>query len=69
MCFGSSQAATSTKLPPTPPVAPTMADPAVQQARDTTKNQAAAQGGLASTQLTTSLAGQGAGKKNLAGTQ
>lgn len=68
MCFGSSSVK-SQQLPPTPPVAPTMADAAVQQARANTQSQAAAQGGLASTQLNSSLAGQGAGKKNLAGTQ
>lgn len=69
MCIGSKPAATSTPLPPTPPATPTMADPAVQAARLDTQRQAAAQeGGLASTQLTVNLGGQGAGKKNLAGT-
>lgn len=68
MCVGS--APKSQPLPPTPPATPTMADPAVQAARQDVQQQAAArEGGLASTQLTTNLGGQGAGKKNLAGTQ
>lgn len=67
MCFGSTPK--SQPLPPTPPTAPTVADPAVQQARNDTQRNAQAEGGLASTQLTTGLGGTGSGKKNLAGTQ
>lgn len=67
MCFGSAPKAQP--LPPTPPTTATMADPAVQQARNDTVNRARDEGGLASTQLTVNLGGQGAGKKNLAGTQ
>ena len=67
MCFGSTPK--SQPLPPTPPTTATMADPAVQQARNDTVNRARDEGGLASTQLTVNLGGQGAGKKNLAGTQ
>lgn len=63
MCIG---AAKAQPLPPTPPAPPTMADPAVQQARtDATKG--LADSGLAATQLTVNLGGQGAGKKKLAG--
>ena len=69
MCLGGSPKISSTPLPPTPPATPTMADPAVQQARSDTQRQAAQAGGLSSTQLTVNLGGQGAGKKNLAGTQ
>lgn len=67
MCFGSTPKAQP--LPPTPPATATMSDPAVQQARNDTVNRARDEGGLASTQLTVNLGGQGAGKKNLAGTQ
>lgn len=70
MCIGSSPKANPTPLPPTPPATPTMADPAVQAARQDVQRQAQArEGGLASTQLTVNLGGQGGGKKNLAGTQ
>ena len=68
MCLGSTPKASATPLPPTPPATPTMADPAVQQARIDTQRQAANEGGLASTQLTVNLGGQGAGSKKLAGT-
>lgn len=64
MCFGSTPKAQP--LPPTPPAAPTMADPAVQAARSNTQARAAREaGGLASTQLTVNLGGQGAGKRKL----
>lgn len=69
MCIGSTPKATATPLPPTPPATPTMADPAVQAARTDTQREASQAGGLAGTQLTVNLGGQGAGKKNLAGTQ
>lgn len=68
MCFGAKPAAAApTPLPPTPPAAPTMADPAVQQARTDTQTSAAKEGGLASTQLTVNLGGSGSGNKKLAG--
>jgi hypothetical protein len=67
MCFSSAPKAQP--LPPTPPATPTMADPAVQQARTDTQQQAAQASGLSGTQLTVNLGGQGAGKKNLASTQ
>lgn len=54
-------------LPPTPPAPPTMADPAVAQARDDAQRRAS-EGGLASTTLNVNLGGQGAGSKKLAGT-
>lgn len=63
MCIGSARAQ---PLPPTPPAPPTMADPAVQQAR-TDAAKGLADSGLAGTQLTVNLGGQGAGKKKLAG--
>lgn len=66
MCFGSSSK--SAPMPPTPPAAPTMADPAVQKARTQAQETAARETGLAGTQLTVNLGGQGGGKKNLAGT-
>jgi len=66
MCFASK--APSQPLPPTPPAAPTMADPAVQNARNDAQQRAAANTGLAGTQLTVNLDGTGAGKKNLAAT-
>jgi hypothetical protein len=66
MCFGSS--AKAQPLPPTPPAAPTMADPAVQQARNSAQETAARESGLGGTQLTVNLGGTGAGKKALAGT-
>lgn len=66
MCFGSS--AKAQPLPPTPPATPTMADPAVQTARDNAQETAARETGLAGTQLTVNLGGQGGGKKNMAGT-
>lgn len=53
-------------LPPTPPAAPTMADPAVQQARDDAQSRLQASG-LAATQLNPNLSGQGQGVKKLAG--
>jgi len=66
MCFGSAPA--PQPLPPTPPAAPTMADPAVQAARTNTQAKAAREsGGLASTQLTVNLGGQGGGNRKLAG--
>jgi hypothetical protein len=66
MCFGSTPKAQP--LPPTPPAAPTMADPAVQAARtDTQARTARESGGLASTQLTVNLGGQGTGARRLAG--
>jgi hypothetical protein len=68
MCFGSKPAAAQ-PLPPTPPAAPTMADPAVQQSRNDAQSQARREGGLSSTQLTVNLGGQGEGNKKLAGTQ
>lgn len=66
MCFGSKPSAQA--LPPTPPVAATVADPAVQQARNSAQEQAKKSGGLAATQLNPDLGGQGAGAKKLAGT-
>jgi len=66
MCFAA-RAPQAQPLPPTPPATPTMADPAVQQARNDAQSQAAAGSGLSGTQLTVNLGGQGAGKKNLAG--
>lgn len=66
MCFGSPPKAQP--LPPTPPVAAKMSDPAVQQARNDTVNRARDDQGLSGTQLTVNLGGQGGGKKNLAGT-
>ena len=68
MCVGA-KPPKAQPLPPTPPAAPTMADPAVQQARTDTQNRAATEGGLASTQLTVNLGGQGSGRRNLAGTK
>ncbi len=67
MCFGSAPKATPQPLPPTPPVAATMADPAVQQARTDTQNRAMGESGLAGTNLTVNLAGQGKGNTKLAG--
>lgn len=70
MCFGSTpKAAAATPLPPTPPAAATVADPAVQQARTDTQTSAQSRTGLAGTQLTVNLGGTGAGAKTLAGTQ
>lgn len=66
MCFGGSPK--SQPLPPTPPAAPTMADPAVQRSRSDAQETAARETGLAGTQLTVNLGGQGGGKKNMAGT-
>lgn len=63
MCIGGAKAQ---PLPPTPPAAPTMADPSVQKARDDTQRQLAGSG-LSSTQLTVNLGGSGAGEKKLAG--
>lgn len=63
MCIGAPK---QQPLPPTPPAAPTMADPAVQQSRDT-ERQKMQDSGLSSTQLTVNLGGQGAGKRKLAG--
>lgn len=63
MCLGAPK---QQKLPPTPPAPPTMADPAVQQSR-TDVAKGLADSGLASTQLTVNLGGQGEGKKTLAG--
>lgn len=64
MCIGAPK---SQPLPPTPPKAPTMADPAVQQARMDEQRRSAA-GGLAETSLTVNLGGQGQGARTLAGT-
>lgn len=64
MCFAS--APKPQPLPPTPPATPTMADPAVQQARTNAQETAARETGLSGTQLTVNLGGQGAGKKTLA---
>ena len=50
MCLGGPKVS-STPLPPTPPATPTMADPAVQQARFDTQRQAAQAGGLSSTRF------------------
>lgn len=66
MCIGMGSAKAQ-PLPPTPPAAPTMADPAVQQARTDEQNRTAAGEGLGGTQLTVNLGGQGAGKRKLAG--
>lgn len=66
MCFGGSTPKAQT-LPPTPPVAAQMADPAVQQARNDTINRTREEGGLATTQLNINLGGQGQGAKKLAG--
>lgn len=63
MCIGATKAQS---LPPTPPQAPTMADPAVQQAR-MDEQKRAAKGGLADTSLTTGLGGTGGGARTLAG--
>lgn len=63
MCIG---AAKAQPLPPVAPAAPTMADPAVQRARQDTQQQQAG-AGLTGTQLTVNLGGQGPGKKKLAG--
>lgn len=68
MCFSSPKATAST-LPPTPPAAPQMADPAAQLARDATQKAAQKETGLAGTNLTVNLGGQGGGKQNLAGTK
>lgn len=67
MCFGSAPKAQAQPLPPTPPAAATMADPAVQQARTDTQSSASREGGLAGTQLTVNLGGQGKGNSKLAG--
>lgn len=63
MCIGS---APKPQLPPTPPAAPTMADPAVVKARDDAQ-QRVVNSGLASTSLTENLGGAGAGARPLAG--
>ena len=63
MCLGAS----ARPLPPQPPAAPTMADPAVQRARSDAQAGLAQDSGLASTQLTVNLGGQGSGQKKLAG--
>lgn len=69
MCVGGSPKVPAAQpLPPTPPQAPTMADPAVQAARSNTQREAAQAGGLSSTQLTVNLGGQGSGNKRLGGT-
>jgi len=65
MCIGSAPKAQP--LPPTPPTTATLADPAVQQARQDTQRIAGQESGLAGTQLTVNLGGQGAGNKSLAG--
>jgi hypothetical protein len=65
MCFASAPKAQP--LPPTPPATPTMADPAVRQARKDTQEQATRETGLGGTQLTVNLAGQGGGQRKLAG--
>lgn len=64
MCLGSS--AKAQPLPPVAPAAPTMADPAVAEARKAAATPLPSEG-LAGTQLTVNLGGQGAGKKKLAG--
>jgi hypothetical protein len=46
-----------------------MADPAAQLARDTTRKNAQKETGLAGTNLTVNLGGQGAGNQTLAGTK
>ena len=61
MCIGSVKAQ---PLPPTPPAPPTMSDPAVQRARNDTKDALAGQG-LASTQLTDNLASKGKGTEKM----
>lgn len=66
MCMGGSPKAQP--LPPTPPQAAVMSDPAVQQARKDSTSRVA-ESGLGSTQLTVNLGGSGGGgKKKLAGT-
>lgn len=65
MCFGTSAKAAT--IPPTAPVAATVADSSVQQARNDTVNKARSETGLSGTQLTVNLGGQGAGAKTLAG--
>jgi len=67
MCIGGTPKAQP--LPPTPPVAAQMSDPAVQQARNDTVNRASTESGLGGTQLNINLGGQGTGAKKLAGTQ
>ncbi len=67
MCFGS--APKSQPLPPTPPTAATISDPAVQQARNDTVSRARQETGLSGTQLTVNLGGTGAGATKLAGTK
>ena len=64
MCIGG--APKPQALPPIPPVAATIADPAVQTARRDTTDRLK-QGGLASTTLNVNLGGQGTGAKKLAG--
>jgi len=66
MCFGSSPK--PQPMPPTPPATPTMADPAVQTARNDAQETAARETGLSGTNLTVNLGGQGKGVKNLAAT-
>ena len=69
MCLSTPKAAASQPLPPTPPAAPQMADPAAQLARDSTKKTAQQETGLAGTNLTVNLGGQGPGNQTLAGTK
>lgn len=64
MCIGGKP--TPPQLPSAPPAAPTMADPAVQQARQDTQAKLV-DTGLAATQLNPGLGGQGAGAKKLGG--
>lgn len=66
MCFSSS-VPKSTPLPPVAPAPPKYADAGVQQAATDAKATAAQAGGLAGTQLTGNLSGQGKGSTKLAG--
>lgn len=68
MCL-STPKVSSQPLPPTPPAAPQMADPAAQLARDETKRSQQKETGLAGTNLTVNLGGQGPGNQTLAGTK
>ena len=69
MCVGASPKTPKPQpLPPVAPMAPTMADPAVQQSSQDAQARLA-NSGLASTSLAPGLGGQGAGAKKLAGGQ
>lgn len=65
MCFSSS--VPTAPLPPTAPAAPKYADAGVQKAATDAKATAAQATGLAGTQLTGNLSGQGKGATKLAG--